>query len=171
MNKKAFTLIEMLISIAILVTVVGFFVFFIADTRIKIAIQANTKEEIREQSAIKNILYNDLALSKERPQIVDGTTFKILYLQTDNSLYGVGRPYVAWAVLSDNKLVRYESAYKFALPITTENQNTIFAHVALKECGKFVVFPSKDNKTFAVFIESGNTKNPLLLTAPITKSE
>ena len=59
MNKKAFTLIEMLISIAILVTVVGFFVFFIADTRTKIAIQSNTKEEIREQSAIKNLLYRD----------------------------------------------------------------------------------------------------------------
>lgn len=171
MNKKAFTLIEMLISIAILVTVVGFFVFFIADTRTKTAIQANAKERTREQSVTKNILYNDLALSKEKPQIVGGATFRILYLQTDNSLYGVGRPYVAWAVLSDNRLVRYESAYKFALPITTENQNTIFAHIALKECSKFVVFPSKDNKAFAVFIESNGDKNQIFLTAPITKSE
>ena len=146
MSKRGFTLIEMLISIAVLMMVAGFFVFFIADTKTKINIQTNTKERLCESAATKNILYDDLALAKDKIQIAGGNTYKILYAQTDNSLYGIQRPFVAWAVLSDRRLVRYESAYKFALPITTENQNMIFAHTVIKICNKFVVFQSKDNK-------------------------
>lgn len=171
MSKRGFTLIEMLISIAVLMMVAGFFVFFIADTKTKINIQTNTKERLCESAATKNILYDDLALAKDKIQIAGGNTYKILYAQTDNSLYGIQRPFVAWAVLSDRRLVRYESAYKFALPITTENQNTIFAHTVIKICNKFVVFQSKDNKNFGAFIEANGDKEAVLLTAPSVKPQ
>ena len=78
---------------------------------------------------------------------------------------------MAWAVLSDRRLVRYESAYKFALPITTENQNMIFAHTVIKICNKFVVFQSKDNKNFGAFIEANGDKEAVLLTAPSVKPQ
>lgn len=167
--RRGFTLIEMLISIAVLMIVAGFFVFFIADTKTKIGIQTNIKERLCESAAAKNILYDDLALAKDKIQITGGNTYKILYIQTDNSIYGTQRPFVAWAVLSDKRLIRYESAYKFTLPITSENQNTIFAHTVIKICDKFVVFQSKDNKNFGAFIEANGDKRAILMTAPSVK--
>lgn len=170
MKKSGFTLIELIISIIILSLVMSFFIFFIADTKTKISYQDNLKITSRQKVKTQTILYDDFSRASD-VLVGGGRNYSVVTLRSNNSLYGIQKPYVAWLVLPDNnKLVRYESAYKFSIPITNENRNTIFAETIADMCEYFYVSKSLDlNTTLIYFKRIGDTKPTVVGTVNLTK--
>lgn len=138
--KRAFTLIEMLISIAI------FSIMFIyLNQAIINATKSNEAyERVYEKRKVayfvKRVFYNDLFNQADPTK--DHTIKKIdknLYrycIKTNNSLHGLVLPYVCYRVI-DATLYRYESLQK--LELKKENMDEFYIDAIAKNVNEFYI--------------------------------
>jgi len=125
-NKKAFTLIEVLISVTILVLI---FIFLYGQFNLaQKSTQKTTTVEVAttKRAKIIGLLYNDF-LSSENIVATSGKKYDkfIQPFTTQNSLYGIQNPYVKYVVISSqegNSLLRLESNNK-DMDIRNANSN------------------------------------------------
>jgi len=152
--KKSFTLIEVLISIAI------FSMLFLAmvnsiknfDTTKKVLNSSYNKEY--KNSILIKTLYNDI-LNAKYVKIKKSKNFDEIYLKTTNSLYNFISPYVIWYVSKKDKaLIRVEDYKKDSLPNRFDNIDKFLDNVKIfklyKNRGKYFVY-IKANK--AIYFE------------------
>ena len=159
MNKRAFTLVELIISI----TLLGIIVIFLYSSTTalqksnKIFYENEKKLEVGED--ILNMLYKDIFQSNELN--ISGKNSVLLNLKTKNSLFNISMPYVSWFVSKDeNTLLRFESIYPFS---KMNNQNSYYYHISVvaKECEKFQIYQSKNKKYILIYIKLKNSE-PLI---------
>lgn len=158
-NKKAFTLIEVLISISILVLI---FVFLYGQFNLA---QISTKKTtIIEKSTTKRakvieLLYNDF-LSSQNINPTSGKSYDkfVEAFDTQNSLYGIEKPYIKYAVVTSqegNKLVRIEDKRK---DIGLQNANSDFyIDVIVENIKYFKVI--KSDKYIEFFLQAQEMKD------------
>ena len=145
LNKKSFTLIEVLISISIL-----FLVFVFIYSQFNLA-QLSTKKttliekQTTNRAKLIQLLYNDFITSKNiNPRSGKSYDTFIESFSSENSLYGIDKPFIKYAVTTSPKgniLVRLESASQH---IDLENQS-----------GNFYIDVVLDNVKFFKVLKNG----------------
>ena len=112
--RKAFTLIELLISIMILTILMLFLYKSYAGLNRSNQILAQEIEKLQTVQLVKKAFYMDftLALNSSIVILKQNTKEDVVYLQTSSSLHKRINPYVAY-VVKDKILYRLESLHRF----------------------------------------------------------
>ena len=145
MGKRAFTLIELMVSIALTAIVVLFLYKALSSQNIANERLSKNFLKLDKKEKVFNLLYKDFiqsTLVKTEPLF--NKSYDILYLQTRNSLHNIPFSYVAYYVNSKDKtLVRLESAYPFKIPLEDSDKiKYIFADTLIKDVEKLKLFKS-----------------------------
>jgi len=126
-NKKAFTLIEVLISITILVLIFTFLYSQFNLAQISTKKTTTIEKSSTKRAKIIELLYSDLMTAqKVVPTSRKNYDRFIEAFPTQNSLYGIENPYIKYVVVADdetNTLLRIEGKRK---DIGLQNANSEF---------------------------------------------
>lgn len=159
LNKRAFTLIEVLISISILVLV---FVFIYSQFNLA---QLSTKKttfiekQTTNRAMIIQLLYSDFITSKDINP-TSGKSYDKFFesFSSENSLYGIDKPFIKYVVISSqegNNLVRLEGVTS---DIDFQNANSKFyIDIVVKNIKFFKVLKNEEYIEF--FIQSKGMKD------------
>lgn len=148
---KAFTLIELVISIFLLGIIVYFLYGAVASLQ-----KSNTIFAKRSQSAFYNqkilsMLQKDLFFATKLS--LSGHDNTMVQMQTNNSMYAIDAPYVTWMLKPDlKKLVRFEST----LPFSKMNaKNSPYYHMSIipKTCEMFKIYQSRKKENILLYIK------------------
>lgn len=159
MQKKAFTLVELVISIFLLGLIVYFLYSAVANLQ-----KSNTIFEHKSQSAFEDqriiaLLQKDIFYAQSLE--ITGHENSLINMRTANSIYDIDYPYVTWFLKPDlKKLVRFEST----LPFKKMNaRNNAYYHMSIitKECEKFKIYQSKKKDSIFIYIKFKN-EEPLV---------
>lgn len=151
-NNKAFTLIEVLISISILVLVFTFLYsqFNLAQISTKKTTQVEQKTTKREQ--IKELFYNDFLKASALLVPTSGIKYdKLETFSSRNSLYGIIKPYIKYIIVStneNNSLIRIES-HNIENISLGESENEFYMDEIVKDIEYFKI--STSNKEYIEF--------------------
>ena len=159
MNKKAFTLVELIISIFLLGIIVVFLYKATGTLQKSNKIFYQNEKRLEVGEDILNMLYKDIFQSNDLN--ISGKNSVLLKLKTKNSLFDISMPYVSWFVSKDeDTLLRFESIYPFS---KINNQNSYYYHISVvaKGCEKFQIYQSKKKKYILIYIKLKN-KEPLI---------
>jgi prepilin-type N-terminal cleavage/methylation domain-containing protein len=141
--KKAFTLIELVISIVILSILMIFLYKSYSDLNLVNAIYTKEITKISKTEHIKETLYKDILLATYTTISItsESKNYDYLYMQTKNSIHQLINPYVSY-IIHNKTLYRLESAIKIdSYPI----QNDIpFIVDKIGEVEKFRIYPSQN---------------------------
>jgi len=142
MSRRAFTLIELMVSIALTVIVVLFLYKALATQEISNKVLAKNAASLHQTDQIFDLLYRDFLESNEtKIATTFNKDYNILYLSTRNSLHDIPVAHVVYYVnAKDKTLVRLESAYPIKLPVDLEKIKYIFADPLVKKITKFRMF-------------------------------
>lgn len=160
LNKKAFTLIEVLISISLLVLI-----FTFIYGQFNLAQLSTNKTTLIEKNSSKReqiiaLLYNDFISSRDiNPTMMKLYTRFTEPFTTTNSLYGISQPYVKYLVVSTNesyKLIRIESHDNKNLDIG-QYENKFYMDEVLGDIEYFKVLVNSENIEF--FVKAKNIKD------------
>lgn len=115
-EKSAFTLVEVLVSIAIL-AIIFTFLFNVSNSTKKSNHHYIAKSnKLLSESKIFNTFMLDLSQSTGNIAVIYGRKYDIVRIQTKNSVYGIISPYVTYFVSKkDLALIRTESLGKYDL--------------------------------------------------------
>ena len=104
--KKAFTLIELMISIILLSLIVSFLYQSVAQLQSSNQQFLDRTNKIQKREEVLKLLYNDFINARsvqwyDKEQDVD-----IIVVQSSNSLHGMSEPYLTYRVYKDNNTLR-----------------------------------------------------------------
>lgn len=152
LNKKSFTLIEMLISVSILVLIFTFIYgqFNLAQLSTKKTTQIEKSSTKREKIIL--LLYNDFLTSSDIVS-TSGKNFDrfIVPFSSSNSLYGISNPYIKYIVVESNEgksLLRLESHTK-SIDITGINSKYYMEEI-VKDIKYFKIIINKEYIEFYI---------------------
>jgi len=142
--RKAFTLIEMMISVVILSIIMLFLYQAYASLNRSNVFYGVKSDAIKDEQLKKQIVYMDFSLAQLGTiQILNqDKQFDVVFLQSSHSLHKKYNPYVGY-IAKNNKLYRIESLEKFEeYPLNLDDQ---FVVDYMGEIDSFRVY--KTNKT------------------------
>lgn len=155
--KKAFTLLEVVISVTIFMIMLIFIYKVLDDTKIS---NKKFEEHIYKSEDINNlykIFIEDIAESKSNIILEnDKDKNSIVTFESNNTYNNSFYKNITYLVSSNNHLVRIESKnpFKKELP-TVEFFNNSYIDVLMKDIKKFIILP-KDNKyVFIIELKNG----------------
>jgi len=140
--RRAFTLMELMVSIVLIALIVLFLFGAIASSKVSNDTLAKHTQKERLRSELFELLYRDImeALSIQTRETKE-RKFTVLQMQTANSLYEIARPYVTYFVHSrTHMLTRLESAHEIQLPIAFEEESFVMADTLLSDVTAFNVY-------------------------------
>jgi prepilin-type N-terminal cleavage/methylation domain-containing protein len=150
-NHRAFTLIELVISVFLLGIIVYFLYGAVASLQRSNVIFGKRSQSAFYDQKILSMLQKDLFFAKTMTLSGHENTF--VQMQTNNSMYDIDAPYVVWMLKPDlKKLVRFEST----LPFTKMNaKNSPLYHMSIipKRCEKFKIYQSKKKENILIYIK------------------
>ncbi|WP_456402877.1 PulJ/GspJ family protein [Hydrogenimonas sp.] len=139
--KRGFTLVEMLISIMLTAIVFTYLYATLNDVKKGHERYKTSAEAVTGGQRIFSLLSKDLTQLREPPQIIHGAGYDRLSLTTENSIYGVARPWVHYFVSSNaHALIRIEATrpIDFSLNYVGDANGTYFFADRLAEgCDSF----------------------------------
>ena len=158
--KKAFTLIEMLISISLLSVITIFLYQTYASLQKSNRFYGEELSEASREQKLRKTIYLDLALSTpESVKLIHiDKSSDVIILQSSNSVHHRIMPYIAY-MIKDGHLMRIESSEELFYPLSGEEEMVIDDLTELKI---FRVF-QKEN-SFLVHIEKDDQKMMLFRT-------
>ncbi len=145
--KKAFTLVELIIAIAIFSLIVTYMYQAIYTTKKSVNVYENMYKKDKSAKVLKTLFYNDIfnqVSLDNKLKIQTEQDFSTVYLQTHNSLHNIPAPFVAYKVIRKN-LFRFESAKEFKLPLNYENEEYIRVDKIQSDMERFLVYEEKKN--------------------------
>jgi prepilin-type N-terminal cleavage/methylation domain-containing protein len=150
-SRKAFTLIELILSVFLLGIIVYFLYAAVANLQKSNEIFSKKSQSAFYNQKILSMLQKDLFFASEIK--LEGHENTLVNLQTTNSLFNIDYPYVTWLLKPDlHKLVRFEST----LPFTKMNaKNNPYYHMSIipKECELFKIYQSKKKENILIYIK------------------
>lgn len=165
MKRKAFTLIELVVSIALFGLIATFLFGTIDGLRQQQTFYHKKESLIAQKNKIISLLRTDL----DRAQSVSVSTASdkafdsISIAGSNRSLYGVDRPFVIWLVLkNDNTLIRLESPSPLSIPISPEARYVTHSDRIGNHCELFRLYDSP--KYRLVYLKFEN-ESPLIVEA------
>jgi len=141
--RKAFTLIELMISIAILSIIMIFLYKSYAELNLSNKIYTKKLEEIKKIELIKKVIYLDFSLSKYKDVNIthQDKIEDTVFFQTTHSIHNRINPYVAY-IVKDKKLYRLESLKPIVeYPLVADSE---FISDFLGEVKSFRVYSATD---------------------------
>ena len=143
--KRAFTLIELLISISILSILMLFLYKSYADINRSNKTYAIAVKKLSRNELIKKTLYLDLLLASKKRMIIQhiDKEFDLISFQTTNSLHRRINPYVCY-IIREKELYRLESLRQ--ITSSDINQDIAFDVDKITGVKKFKLFGTRDNK-------------------------
>ena len=145
MRRKAFTLIELLISVSILSIMMIFLYKSYASLNSSNKFYKNELNSINNIMKKKKVIFLDFALSfyKSINILNQDSKIDIVFFQSSNSIHKRYNPYVAY-IAKEDKLYRLESLKELKeYPLTQESD---FVADYLGEINRFRVYKSKEKK-------------------------
>lgn len=159
MKKKAFTLIELLISIFLLGLIVNFLYTAVANLQKTNVIFGQKSQTMINEQKLSDLLYDDIFLAQTLK--IEGLKNSTLEMMTSNSLFDIEHPYVAWVLSKKNDtLLRFESTQKFSL-MTSDNTNLFHISKVGENCERFHIYQSKDKNNILIHVKFKD-KEPLV---------
>ncbi len=143
-KRKAFTLIELMISIMILSIMMIFLYQSYASLNRSNKIYEKELALIKDEQIRKKILYVDLLLKLPNSMNVINQNKEedVVFFQTSNSIHKMYNPYVAY-IVKNSKLYRLESLKKFiTYPLSVDNE---FIADYIGEVDSFRLYKNKKN--------------------------
>jgi len=143
-NRSAFTLMEMMVSVVLIVIITLFLSQAITSMQLS-NISLKKHDDIEHnRSALFNTLYTDLLSAKDLKVIpTKERRFHVLQMQTMNSLYSIAYPFVMYYVNANTMtLIRLESAYPITLPVQYEQKYSYKANEILSNVTDFNLYLS-----------------------------
>lgn len=163
MKRQAFTLVELLVSIALFGLIAVFLFGSIDGLRKQQGFFKKKEAVLSRKNQILWLLRTDfdraklVTISKSSSKDFD----TVLITGSNRSLYKIDRPNVAWVMLkADNTLVRLESAYPIIIPLTPEAVYLTHADVIGKHCEIFRMYDSAKQRLVYVKFEN---QSPLIV--------
>ena len=161
--RKAFTLIELMVSIAILSIMMIFLYQSYSSLNKANSIYSKEMQKIKTKQLRRKILFLDfsLALSKNITIINQDKKNDVVFFQTSHSMHNRYNPYVAY-ILKNFKLYRLESLEKFkTYPLDTQSR---FSLECFGEVNSFRVYKSKkkDSKSLLIHVDFKDKEDILL---------
>ena len=153
MQKRAFTLIELIVSVIILSLIVTF--LYSGLGTLKNSTAALFKKDNKRKSAlnVKKLFILDimqsseLNISKTKSKNID-----FIFLYSKNSLYGIYKPQIYYFVDKKNRLIRSEGV-NYKLPLNEENLYNIKYDVILKDIEFFKLYKNKKKNLILIIIK------------------
>jgi len=160
--KKAFTLIEMLISISILSIMMIFLYKSYASLNNSNSLLKDEVHSIKKQELKKKVLFLDFSLiiNNKLDILNKDTKEDVLFIQSKNSIHNRINPYITY-IVKDSILYRLESLEKFyTADLSFDNE---FVYDTFGEVNSFRVFTSRDkNSSFLIDIDFKNEEDIVL---------
>lgn len=161
--RKAFTLIELMVSISILSIIMIFLYKSYASLNQSNGFYKKEASFIKSEQLKKRVLFLDfsLALGNSVKIINQDTKEDIVFLQSSNSIHKRYNPYIAY-IFKDSKLYRLESLREFKdYPLSADAE---FSVEYFGEADSFRVYKSnnKDKELFLVHIDFKEDEDILL---------
>lgn len=158
-HKKAFTLIELLISIFLLGLIVNFLYTAIANLQKTNLMFSEKSDTMMSEQKLSDLLYDDIFLAQTVQ--IEGIKNSTVELLTANSLFDIEHPYVAWVLSKEkNTLLRFESTLKFST-MTSDNNNLFHISKVGEDCERFHIYQSKDQNNILIHVKFKD-KEPLV---------
>ena len=145
-NKKSFTLVEVLVSIAILGIIFTFLFQTTNTTKQNNQHYIKKANNIYSESMIFKTLMHDFSQTIGSAAIIYGKKYDIVRLKTRNSVHGIIEPYVTYFVSKkDLALVRTESLEKYDLYKKEDiYKEYIYGDILVQDTKSFKVFFKDD---------------------------
>lgn len=161
--KKGFTLVELLVSIALFGLIAVLLFGTIDELRKQQKFYKEKEGIVVRKNRIVSLMRTDFDRSQSL-RVSDSSTkeFTVVSVSGANrSLYGIDRPYVLWVVLKNNNtLVRLESAYPITLPLSPNALYVTHSDIIGEDCEVFRVYDSKAHRL--VYVKFAN-ESPLIV--------
>jgi len=143
--KKAFTLIELMISIMILSMLMLFLYKSYSDLNRSNSSYTEAVKKLQRDALVKKTLYLDLLMASKKRMIIQNIDreFDLVSFETKHSLHRRINPFVAY-IIKDGILYRLESL----LQVTSIdiNRDIAFDVDKIAKVKKFKLFGTRDNK-------------------------
>ena len=153
MTKRAFTLVEILVSVVLLAMISLFVSSLTYQTTKNNKIYENSVKKDLKLEKVVDALYRDI-IQLLSINVKSYDRYSVLQMKSKNSIHGIEEPYVTWLVLKQNDtLIRLESAKQIVLPIKQELKHRIFIDRVISDCKNFSVNLSKNKNSILVFLQ------------------
>jgi len=158
--RKAFTLIEMMISITILSIMMIYLYSANASINKSNIFYAKQVNKLNQLTLKKRVLFLDLSLTLYQKILIVHTDKDedMLFLQTTNSLHKRTNPFVVY-IVKNKKLYRLESFKKLTYPFSEADK---FDVDYFGDIDVFRVYKQKKRETFLVDLKFKNADNILM---------
>lgn len=157
--KKAFTLIELIIAIAIFSLLILYMYQAVATTQKTTSVYENMYSKTQKINQIKKLLYSDIFNQTDpytNTNVVTSDKFSTYYLRSNNSLHGLSSPFIAYQVINSN-LYRFESVSSFRLPFNEENKNRLKIDMVASDVTNFVIYTYKNSRIIDIIASNQRT--------------
>jgi len=162
-NRKAFSLIELIISIALLSIIIFFLYSTTSSLQKRNKIFSKKEDSIEKNEKILNLLYDDIFESNELN--ISGKEYSVLNLQTKSSIFNIEFPNVTWLVSrNNNTLLKFESKLNFS-QMNVDNNSYYHISKVAQQCEKFLIYQSKDKTKILIYIKFQD-KDPIIYEIP-----
>ncbi len=160
-NKKAFTLIEILISI-LLLSLVMLALYNVLDTqrRAVYTIKHHLDKSIKQDRVIMT-LYYDIARSDGNITLKKSERDTLCINHTQNSLYGLGEAKVCWLVLKEHDSLARIEGNDYTLPLGLEDKVAI--DIVAKGISLFDIYRNKEGNILVLLQEAKKEPYSFLL--------
>ena len=163
MKKRAFTLIEMVISIAIFALIIVYMYQALATVETSNAIYERHYDEKAQTQKLKRLIYNDIFNQADPYMDVNLTTYEdntAFRIRTHNTLHQLTTPYVTY-LLKESSLFRLESLEPQSLPITYDNIDYFYVDKLMDNIEEFHV--TTRHNAWLFYWKPQNEQNPIML--------
>lgn len=149
--KKAFTLLELIISITLFMIIVVFLYKTLDQTKYSNNLFFNKQELLKQSNYLHNIFLEDIAEASSITVIYDKNKNAIVKIVTDNSYHNSFFNNITYILGATNKLVRIESMKSFNTELKDDDfyQNS-FIDILLEDIEYFDVKNMQINYNFMI---------------------
>lgn len=149
--KKAFTLVELIISVVLLGIIATFLYTTVSNLERTNKIFSANEKALSQKEKIVDLLYEDIFAANSLK--IRGTEHSLVSMQTDNSLFDIAKPNVTWLVVREkNTLLRFESTKAFE-DISSDNSDYYHISKVGENCEIFKVYQSNKKENILIHIQ------------------
>lgn len=153
-KRRAFTLIEVLISVALLGLIIVPLFSVVEMMRMSNANLLRALEKSEKETRATKVLFLDIASSDGRLTLKKDEFTRLCIEETKNSLYELPVAKVCWVVLKNKNTLARVEGYNYRLPLKYEDK--VEVDTVMKGIELFDVYHTKD-KVLVVLKEKGKT--------------
>ena len=164
--KKAFTLIEIVVSIVIF-SLISIYMYQAINTTSKTNDIYETRYKEKERFVkVEELFYDDIFLQTDiysEANISNNDDFSTFRLQTKNSIHSMINPHVTYFV-NDNSLFRIESHEFYDIPLTYANIENVKVDKLLSDVTLFRIY--EEDNSYLISYEQNNKLTTFMIVLP-----